>query len=187
MKPDECKIEAIADYPRPQNKQDVLRLLGMVNFKSKFTPQFSDVTAPLRELIKKNVEFHWTERQENAFNNLKDLLSNSETLQYYDVTKPVMLQVDASQKGLGAVLYQDKGPVAYASKVMNETRQHYAQIKKELLLFSAARDSINTSTENTLSSKPITNHLKRYFANHYHKPRQGYKECYCIYKDMILN
>ncbi|KAK3729211.1 hypothetical protein QZH41_012258 [Actinostola sp. cb2023] len=43
------------------------------------------------------------------------------------------MQVDASQKGLGAVLYQDKGPVAYASKAMNETQQNYAQIEKELL------------------------------------------------------
>lgn len=133
LKPDESKIQAIVDYPRPQNKQDVLRLLGMVNFISKFTPRVSDVTAPLRELTKKDIEFHWTETQETAFNNLKDQLANSETLQYYDVTKSVTLQVDASQKGLGAVLYQDKGPVAYASKAMNDTQQNYAQIEKELL------------------------------------------------------
>lgn len=105
----------------------------MVNFISKFTPHVSDVTEPLRELTKKSVKFHWTDRHEKAFNNLKYQLSNSDTLQYYDVTKPVTLQVDASQKGLGAVLYQDKGPVAYASKAMNDTQQHYAQIEKELL------------------------------------------------------
>jgi len=133
LKPDESKITAIINYPRPENKQDVLRLLGMVNFIAKFTPRISDVTAPLRDLTKKNIAFHWTDRQETAFTNLKKQLSNSETLQYYDVTKSVTLQVDASQKGLGAVLYQDKGPVAYASKAMNETQQNYAQIEKELL------------------------------------------------------
>ena len=51
LKPDESKIQAIVNYPRPQNKQDVLRLLGMVNFISKFTPRVSDVAAPLRELV----------------------------------------------------------------------------------------------------------------------------------------
>ena len=49
------------------------------------------------------------------------------------MTKPITLQVDASQKGLGAALIQDQGPVAYASKAMNETQQRYAQIEKELL------------------------------------------------------
>ena len=68
----------------------------MVNFISKFSPRVSDVTAPLRELTKKDIEFHWTEKQETVFNNLKAQLANSETLQYYDVTKPVTLQVDAS-------------------------------------------------------------------------------------------
>ena len=133
LKPHESKIQAIVNFPRPQNKQDVLRLLGMVNFISKFSPRVSGVTAPLRELTKKDIEFHWTEKQETVFNNLKAQLANSETLQYYDVTKPVTLQVDESQKGLGAVLYQEKGPVAYASKAMNDTQQNYAQIEKKLL------------------------------------------------------
>ena len=59
--------------------------------------------------------------------------ANSKTLQYCDVTKPLTLQVDVLEKGLGAVLYQDKGPVACACKAMNDTQQNYAQIEKELL------------------------------------------------------
>ena len=133
LKADDSKIKAILEYPRPQNKQDILRLLGMVNFIAKFTPHVSDVTAPLREITKKDVEFHWSERHEKAFENLKTQLSSGETLQYYNVKKPVTMQVDASQKGLGAALYQDQGPVAYASKAMNNTQQNYAQIEKELL------------------------------------------------------
>ena len=66
LKPDESKIEAIANYPCPQNKQDILRLLGMVNFVSKFTPHVSDITVPLRELTKKDVEFHWTKTQKDS-------------------------------------------------------------------------------------------------------------------------
>ena len=105
----------------------------MVNFVAKFTPKVSEVTAPLRELIKRNVEFHWLDIHDQAFSNLKNILVEPDTLRYYDVTKPVTLQVDASQYGLGAALLQDNGPVACASKAMNEAQQRYAQTEKELL------------------------------------------------------
>ena len=95
----------------------------MTNFIAKF----------LRELIKKNNEFDWLETHEQAFVTLKNLIVQSETLRYYDVSKAVILQVDASQAGLGAALIQEHGPVTYASKAMNDTQCRYAQIEKELL------------------------------------------------------
>ena len=58
VKPGDAKIKAIQDYPRPESKQDVLRLLSMVNFAAKFSPHVSNFTEPLRGLTKKNVEFH---------------------------------------------------------------------------------------------------------------------------------
>ena len=104
VKPDVDKIRAINDYVKPTNKQDVQRLLGMVNFVAKFAPQVSEVTAPLRELIKKNIAFHWLDIHDTAFSDLKRILTQSGTLKYYDVTKSVTLQVNASQHGLGAAL-----------------------------------------------------------------------------------
>ena len=133
VKPDETKVEAIKNYPKPTNKHDVQRLLGMVNLIAKFAPNISDVTAPLRELIKKNVAFYWLETHEKAFRDLQHLLTDPATLRYYDVAGPMTLQVDASQNGLGAALIQNQGPVAYASKAMNDTQRRYAQIEKELL------------------------------------------------------
>ena len=105
----------------------------MVNFIAKFAPNISDVTAPLRELIKKNVAFSWLETHEKAFRDLQHLLTDPVTLRYYVVARPVTLQVDASKNGLGAALIQNQGPVAYASKAMNDTQRRYAQIEKELL------------------------------------------------------
>ncbi|CAB4045661.1 Hypothetical predicted protein, partial [Paramuricea clavata] len=102
----------------------------MVNFIAKFAPNISDVTAPLRELTKKNVAFHWLETHEKAFRDLQNSLTDPATLRYYDVAKPVTLQVDASQR---AALIQNQGPVAYASKAMNDTQRRYAQIEKKLL------------------------------------------------------
>ena len=57
VKPDIKKIRAILDYTRPTDKQDLQRLLGMTNFIAKFLPKLSDVTKPLRELIKKMSNF----------------------------------------------------------------------------------------------------------------------------------
>ena len=79
----------------------------------------------------KNVEFHWLDTHEQAFLALKNLITQN--LRYYDVSKAVTLQVDASKAGLGAALIQEHGPVAFASKAMNETQCRYAQIEKELL------------------------------------------------------
>ena len=55
------------------------------------------------------------------------------TLQYFDTHKPVIIQVDASQKGLGAALLQDGCPVTFASKALTPTEQHYANIECEML------------------------------------------------------
>ena len=132
VKPDNQKIKAILEYRTPECKADVLSLLGMVNFIAKFAPKVSEFTTPLRQLTKKHVAFHWEQLHEKAFNYLKSLLSNPDCLRYYDVKKPVTLQVVASHGGVGATLIQDEGPAAYASKAMKETQQRWAQIEKEL-------------------------------------------------------
>ena len=165
VKQDDDKMKAIREYTRPESKQDVLRLLGVVNFIAKFAPKVSDFTAPLRELIKKNVEFHWLDHHEKAFQDLKKLLTGPEALRYYEVTKPITLQVDASQKGLGAALVQDQGPVAYASKAM--TQQRYAQIEKELHQYIYGKRVIIKTDHKPLESiynKPLSqapSHLQR--------------------------
>ncbi|KAL9974674.1 hypothetical protein ACROYT_G011737 [Oculina patagonica] len=114
IKPDESKIEAILNLPSPQNKKDVERLLGMVTYLSKFIPNMSTLTEPLRVLLKQEVQWQWEEQQEKALNEIKKVLTSKPVLSYYDVNKPVKLSVDASQSGLGAVLLQDNQPVAYA-------------------------------------------------------------------------
>ncbi|XP_028416269.1 uncharacterized protein K02A2.6-like [Dendronephthya gigantea] len=133
IRPDQTKIEAIINMPAPQDKAGVQRLLGMVNYLAKFIPEMSEITAPLRELLKINVPWHWTTKHATAFQKIKEILSTDRVLRYYDVTKPVVLQTDASKKGLGAVLLQDGFPVAYASRTMTTTQERYAQIEKELL------------------------------------------------------
>ncbi|CAB4009767.1 Hypothetical predicted protein, partial [Paramuricea clavata] len=135
IKPDPQKIEAIVNMPEPHDKKGVQRLLGMVNYVGKFVPNLSEITSPLRELLKNDVLWHWLERHASAFEKIKTILTNTEPgiLTYYDVTKPVKLQVDTSKSGLGAVLTQSNMPVAYASRSLTPAETRYAQIEKKLL------------------------------------------------------
>ena len=134
VKPDPKKLEAIQNMPTPEDKQAIQRLLGMVNYVAKFSPNVSIVSEPLRNLLKKDVEFHWTEQHAECLANLKNLFTQGDkVLKYYDVTTPVTIQVDASKSGLGVAVIQEHGPVAYASKALSETQKHYAQIEKECL------------------------------------------------------
>ena len=133
FKPDETKVKAIVDMPRPDNKQDLQRLLGMVNYLSSFIPNVSAITAPLRALLKKDAQWIWYHEHDRSLENIKKVLTSNPVLKFYDVDKPATLQVDASLHGLGACLLQEGHPVAYASRSLTKAEEQYAQIEKELL------------------------------------------------------
>ena len=80
-------------------------------------------------------------QHEDAFNEMKKLLSQAPVLQYYDVNEPVVLESDSSDVGLGAVITQKGKPIAYASRALTSTERNYAQIEKECLslVFAAER------------------------------------------------
>lgn len=133
LKPDDEKVRAVTQLPPPQDKQELLRFLGMIQYLAKFIPNLSDTSAPLRKLLEGNVEWHGENEQQKSFEKLKELVTKAPTLKYYDVNKPVILSVDASSGGIGAVLLQDGQPVAYGSRALTDCQQRYAQIEKELL------------------------------------------------------
>ena len=98
-----------------------------------FVPSLSSFTAPLHGLLKKDAEFTWNETYQDAFDSVKSLVCSDTTLHYFDICRPVIIQVDASKKGLSTALLQDGHPVAFVSKVLTPTEQHYANIECELL------------------------------------------------------
>jgi hypothetical protein len=126
--------------------------MGMVNYLAKFIPNLSNVTVPLRELLKKDTAWHWEEIHQKAFEEIKSRVTAEKILQYYDVSKPVVLSVDSSSYGLGACLLQEERPVSYASRSLNSAEKNYAQIEKELLaiLFGC------TKYHQYIYSKPVT-------------------------------
>lgn len=129
---DESKIIAIKELQTPKCKEDVQRVLGMLTYVSKFITNFSSETAPLRNLLKKDVIFTWGPEQEKALESLKNKLLTKPVLQFYNVNKEVVISVDSSKSGVGAVLLQNNLPCAYASRALTETQQRYAQIEKEM-------------------------------------------------------
>ena len=133
VKPDPKKIAAIQDMAPPTSLKDLQCVLGMVNYLSRFTPRLSQLTAPLRDLCKKDSAFVWGPEHDRAFEEIKREIASTTTLKYYDPRKPLTLQVDASMRGLGAALLQDEGPIAFASKAMTGAETRYSNIEREML------------------------------------------------------
>ena len=135
MSPDPKKIQGIVDMPSPRDTTQLQSFLGMVNFMHPFIPHLSANTAPLRQLLAKNAIFQWTPSTELAFQRLKDLITEAQnrSLKFYDRSKPITVQADASKDGLGAALLQDNHPIAFASKSLSDAEKRYANIERELL------------------------------------------------------
>ena len=104
----------------------------------------SEITAPLRTLMRTEVEWSWDPNVHGrAFEAVKNRLQNAPVLKYFDNKKPVVVQCDASQSGLGCALLQDGSPLAYGSRALSVTEQAYAQIEKECLAIVFAMEKFH--------------------------------------------
>lgn len=133
LKPDLSKIAAVEKMQPPASRAELETILGMVNYLSRFAPNLSEVTAPMRQLLSKDTVFCWPKPQDDAFSKMKEIITRpGPVLQYYDHTKPLTLQCDASKYGLGAALLQEGKPIAYNSKSLTTSEINYSQIEKEM-------------------------------------------------------
>jgi hypothetical protein len=120
VKPIMAKVDAINNFPTPTNKKQLMRFLGMIGFYRKFCSNFATVVQPLTHLLRKDSKFIWSENCQQAFKNRKSLLMNGPILITPDFTKQFKLAVDASDVGVGAVLFQEVSdvyrPISFFSK-----------------------------------------------------------------------
>jgi len=133
------KIQNILKLARPTSKKQTRSFLGMVGFYRQFLPNLSEISIPLIDLVKKGKPniVNWGAEQEEAFQKLKSLLSKPPVLRLPDFSRPFVVQTDASEIGVAAVLCQEYNevlcPVAYASKRLLDRESRYSTIDREAL------------------------------------------------------
>ena len=111
IQPSQENVKAIQEMPVPEDVTGVHRLCGMVQYLARYTPNLADDLEPIHQLTRKDVEFIWSKECDDAFKRLKQKMSNSPVLGYYNPEEELVLQVDSSEKGLGAVLLQEGKPL----------------------------------------------------------------------------
>ena len=123
VKVEMSKVEAVSTFPVPKTKKDVRSFLGLTGYYRKFMPQYATIATPLTDLTRKTgpICVKWTPECNEAFKKLKELLRSAPVLRAPDFTKEFILQTDASERGVGAVLSQKDEervdhPVTYFSR-----------------------------------------------------------------------
>lgn len=119
VKADPEKIETILGMPAASNTGERATFLGMINYLA----LLSSVAAPLQKIAHENQRFEWEAEHARSFNDLKQMVERAPILQFFDASKPITLQVDASGTGLGAVFLQDGRPVAFASRTLTSAER----------------------------------------------------------------
>ncbi|GBN70358.1 Retrovirus-related Pol polyprotein from transposon 17.6 [Araneus ventricosus] len=130
---DQSKLEPILSMSKPEDRQSLHRYLGMINYLSKFLPNLSTLIAPLTELIKNNTVWLWDPSYGKILDRVKEQLTKSPVLAFFDPRIESEIVVDASPFGLGAVLQERGKPIAFASSTLTLAQCNCAHIEKELL------------------------------------------------------
>ena len=141
--PDPDRLSAVINMAPPSNITEVRCFLGMVNQLAKFCHTLAELSAPLRDLLRKDRAWVWDSLQQNAFDSIKKAIASAPVLALYDPKKSTLVYADSSSYGLGAVLKQRQldntwHPVVFASRALTDIEKHYAQVEKECLVLTWA-------------------------------------------------
>lgn len=137
LQPIKSRIDNITEMPLPTTKKSLRSFMGTIGYYNRFIPNFSDIAAPINELLKKKSSniLAWSNLQLECFNELKSNLVKSPILALPDVNKTFYLRTDASDNGLGAAVLQEHDgifkPVCFAGKKLNSAEKRYSTIEKE--------------------------------------------------------
>ncbi|GJX08939.1 putative nucleotidyltransferase, ribonuclease H [Tanacetum coccineum] len=129
---DPSKIEAVKSWKAPTTPSEVRSFLGLAGYYRRFIENFSKIAKPLTSLTQKNQKYEWGEKQEEAFQTLKDNLCNAPILSLPDGVEDFVVYCDASNQGLGCVLMQRDKVIAYASRQLKSHEKNYTTHDLEL-------------------------------------------------------
>ncbi|CAI7738841.1 unnamed protein product [Closterium sp. NIES-53] len=139
---DPKKIEAVRTWKTPENVKELHQFLGFANYYNRFVPQYAKIATPLTNLLKKNTPFKWEDVHQQAMEQLKTALTSAPVLILPDLEKDCVIEADASDQAVGAVLMQDQGkglqPIAYLSNKLHGAELNYPIHDKEALAIITA-------------------------------------------------
>jgi hypothetical protein len=121
------------EWPVPKNSHEVRSFMGLTGYYRRFVEGFSKIVKPITTLQCKGVRCEWTEECDSAFIELKRLLTSELILRVSDMEKDFTVCTDASKKGLGTVIMQDGGVIAYASRKLKKHEELYTTHDLELV------------------------------------------------------
>ncbi|XP_043717547.1 uncharacterized protein LOC122665462 [Telopea speciosissima] len=132
LRMDESKVQAIQEWEAPTKVTELRSFLGLVNYYRRFIQGYSKRAAPLTDLLKKNKAWEWSDSCQDAFDDLKKAIMEKPVLALPDYGKPFEVHTDASDFAIGGVLMQERHPIAYESRKLNDTERRYTVHEKEM-------------------------------------------------------
>ncbi|GMI86209.1 hypothetical protein HRI_002290200 [Hibiscus trionum] len=129
---DSSKIEAIQNWPFPKTLKAMRGFLGLTGYYRRFIRNYGSISKPLTTLLKKE-NFHWSTEAEQAFKEIKTAMCSSPVLALPNFQKPFYLETDASSRGIGAVLSQERRPIAFLSKALGPKHADMSVYEREFL------------------------------------------------------
>ncbi|KAL0152976.1 hypothetical protein M9458_051729 [Cirrhinus mrigala] len=139
IRPQEKKVDAILTTPKPETKSQVRAFLGLAGYYRCFIPNFSSLATPLTDLTRKGQpeKIRWTLTAEEALARIRTALTSAPVLRAPDFSCPFLLQTDASDSELGAVLSRvqegEEHPILYISRKLSPAERNYATVEREAL------------------------------------------------------
>ena len=131
------KVKAVREWPTPTDVTEVKSFLGLCSYYRRFIKDFATIAKPLFRLTEKHVPFIWKEDEQTAFETMKDILITAPVMAYPSPTATFILDTDASNVGIGAVLSQvidgDEKVIAYGSRTLTKAERQYCVTRRELL------------------------------------------------------
>ncbi|KAJ8751592.1 hypothetical protein K2173_016841 [Erythroxylum novogranatense] len=132
VEPDPSKIQAVWDWPTPRTVREVRGFLRLTGYYRKFIKNYGVIAGPLNRLLSKK-GFSWTQEAVEAFNHLKQVMSHAPILRLPNFSQVFVIECDASGKGIGAVLMQEKRPIAFFSETLKGSSLKLSTYEKEML------------------------------------------------------
>jgi hypothetical protein len=120
------------EWKPPTTVHQVRSFLGLAGYYRRFIPDFSKLVKPITSLLKNYIKFNWSSKCNEAFEQLKVLLTTASVLAQPDIEKPFDVYCDASGSGIGCVLMQEGRVIAYASRQLRRHEEHYPTHDLEL-------------------------------------------------------